>query len=734
MADITKNMPESYKPRWNESQEEKLGRYKRIQERIQRFQRIVDQGQIDTLNPETKKELTYHITQGNIVPDTNPNKRARIGKGAMDIVRGTRQLLPEGYGGLSQQDQQYINKIDEKYASDVSKQGFDWSRLGGQAGATAPLMLIPPLRAKAKQPIWKTAAQSAGLGGLAGASLYESDKEGKTDWLDKAMNLGVGTAAGGVFGAAGTKLIEGLGYLPALLKESFVRMGVGIPKQQNIIAQLAKAFKEEGLDLSKLGDDVVQDLAKKASDQMKTTGSLDAVALARDARARAFGFEGDSAPTLGQITRDPKIYTREVEVSKIPNIGDELRTRFGNQRIKSRELLNAFQNKIFKGSADITPYEAANVIVNGVKQKAEVLQMGVRNAYDKIKGGAKLSYQSLDERTATVLDEFENIIPQGIKNRIKSFMPDEKGKVKKVFNFHEYEKLDQLINKTTNWADAAQASGASELKRALLNVLDDTADVAVGDNKILYQTAKKLARKRFEDIGSPNKITAQFLRGTDPEKIVKKIWTSASIDDVAKLMKFVGKDSIEAKNIRAAVLNDIVEQAAPMAREGKYVAGTFQKLIRKLPKEKLEIIFGKNKVAGDLKKPNMEVTSDLLNDLAKVLDDLHVAPEGSNINYSNTASTLINDVGMLFNSLVGRVAPLSSAILKRLPKTTDPKTAKNILTSDIGLMGSQPKFPPLFSVPSSLSGVSAQTATGVAPTIGLLGANPELQREVGSLY
>lgn len=50
-------------------------------------------------------------------------------------------------------------------------------------------------------------------------------------------------------------------------------------------------------------------------------------------------------------------------------------------------------------------------------------------------------------------------------------------------------------------------------------------------------------------------------------------------------MKFVGKDSIEAKNIRAAVLNDIVEQVAPIAQEGKYVAGAFQRLIRKLPKE-----------------------------------------------------------------------------------------------------------------------------------------------------
>lgn len=102
---------------------------------------------------------------------------------------------------------------------------------------------------------------------------------------------------------------------------------------------------------------------------MKTTGSLDATALARDARARAFGYEGDAAPTKGQITRDPEIYTREVEVSKIANIGDELRTRFGKQRIKSRELLNAFQNKIFKGSANLTPYEAGNVIHKGVKQK-----------------------------------------------------------------------------------------------------------------------------------------------------------------------------------------------------------------------------------------------------------------------------------------------------------------------------------------------------------------------------
>lgn len=43
----------------------------------------------------------------------------------------------------------------------------------------------------------------------------------------------------------------------------------------------------------------------------------------------------------------------------------------------------------------------------------------------------------------------------------------------------------------------------------------------------------------------------------------------------------------------------------------------------------------------------MEVTSNLLNDFAKVLDDLHIAPPEANINYSNTASTLINDVGMI---------------------------------------------------------------------------------------
>ena len=45
MVDITKNMLESYKPRWNESKEEKLGRYKRIQQEIQDFQQVVDQGQ-----------------------------------------------------------------------------------------------------------------------------------------------------------------------------------------------------------------------------------------------------------------------------------------------------------------------------------------------------------------------------------------------------------------------------------------------------------------------------------------------------------------------------------------------------------------------------------------------------------------------------------------------------------------------------------------------------------------
>lgn len=55
-------MLESYKPRWNESKEEKLGRYKRIQQEIQDFQEVVDQGQIDSLSPEAKKTYLSHNT------------------------------------------------------------------------------------------------------------------------------------------------------------------------------------------------------------------------------------------------------------------------------------------------------------------------------------------------------------------------------------------------------------------------------------------------------------------------------------------------------------------------------------------------------------------------------------------------------------------------------------------------------------------------------------------------
>ena len=57
-------------------------------------------------------------------------------------------------------------------------------------------------------------------------------------------------------------------------------------------------------------------LIKEANASIKNTGTFGANALVRKFRAESVGFIDDAAPTTGQVTRDPRVWGKEVNIAK----------------------------------------------------------------------------------------------------------------------------------------------------------------------------------------------------------------------------------------------------------------------------------------------------------------------------------------------------------------------------------------------------------------------------------
>ncbi len=648
-----------------------------------------------------------------------PTKFERFGRGMQDIALGTAQLfgaeagaqkalthLPGGIpsGAYSGVDDETLKQREREDVSTYEKNvgpGMDWMRMAGQVTGTAPLMALPASQAG----LLARTGMGALAGGMGGASVYAPDIE------TKLMNTGMGVGMGGAFSAAAPAVVSAAGRAGGVVREASKRAkGLldSVKMKGTITGELAEAAGREGVPLEQLGPMARKQIMDEAR-QATQTGLLDPEALARRSRAQSVGFFDDAAPTTGQVTRDPRVFSSEVEVAK-QEAGQALSKRFASQRAHANNWLKGMQERVFgQGGESVTPYEAGERVVKSATKKAASMQTRVRAAYESVEDGVTLSKDALHDRTAQLLDDLEGAYKPGVKTRITKLVNDDS----KAFTFDEYVKLDKLITDTTG-TDAAELRAAAILKKALLGVVDDSEDAVSAGSKQAYLQAKKLASQRFEAIGPRNKLTAKFIQGdVGPEKLVEQIKKSSSIDEVRALLDFVDGDT--RKYIRASLLNDIIDRATP---SGNYSQAAFNRAINSVQPEKLDLIFAGGSHSGGMNAANK------LRMFGKATEDLFGFPAGHTVNTSNTAAQTANMVQRLYKGLIEEIpgGRFATGLLGGAGEKAKQKQTQSIV--ELALQGGLPKQPGLLSGPNPAAPL-LPSVRGASVPIGLLGANQQ---------
>lgn len=568
---------------------------------------------------------------------------ARVGRGMLDVGQGIKQgykYLEDSITGGDEFDK-YTSEVDkdinlyERGRTAKGQDGMDWMRLGGQAAATLPLGLMGGGATTIGQ-VGKGMLQ----GGLAGASLY--NKEGNMG--EKALNTSFGLAGGAVapfvakgVGVGASKLAQGTRSMYRNLK----------PKNMDQVNVIIKnRFAQDGIDFENMPLVDKKLLLKSAKDQLNATGSLDADALVRKARAESLGFTGDRAPTVSQVTRSPQAWTRERNLAKVEDVGEDLTRKYKQQNTRFSELGDEIAETTGGISDDIADTNESIIKAINSKWKSTQKEVGkLYNGIEKKYGDTPIS----EDSSLTLLSKIDELtddattgnIPTSVLNRLKRFgVIDNEMNPTGSITVKQAESLRKFIGKLADGGDP----NLLRVKRELIGSIDETVIDSFGDDA--FSSARKAAATRFNDFESKvgnvmKKITKETLSEDDAFSSVIRA-KSEELQAIKSNMlgeniaDTTGEGRAAWANIQKQTIKNIWDKANNVKQNGEtaFSGNRFGKELDKIGRKKLRVLFGEERTKR-------------LYDIAKTGADLTIEPPWSSVNYSNTTPTLMNLLGDL---------------------------------------------------------------------------------------
>lgn len=632
------------------------------------------------------------IAKAQASPPEQPNALARFQRGMRDIPTGigqltgtlpqVRSLLSNFPGVASGTDSVPMTDEQAKAAemADVQRYeaavgpGIDWMRITGQGVGTAPLAAIPAAGAGG---LLARTAVGAATGGLGGGILYAKDAN------ERMANTAGGALGGAAFGAAAPAIASGIGSVANRVGDAvdatkgFFQNGVQI--SATIDRGISDAAENAGTSIKEIGESYINTVRKKAEAALKAGEPFDFDAALRQARAERFGFTGDSGLLRGQATRDPRTFSTELNLAKRPQ-GAPLAERMNNQLAQAEKYMDDLARQ-----PDLDPIDAGEGLRNLAGARAEAMQADVRAAYQAVPNGGEFPVDALQNRTASILDDFEDKISSGVKKRLNELIDPE---IDRAPTMDELIKLDKLIGDTMPPGDDAAVNlAAGKLRAAVVDVMGDAAD-AQGDDatKAAYVAAKNIAKKRFDKIGPHGGLVSQLVHGKiDPTQVAQKV-TTGKIDDLRRLKDFMFAEAEKGpvnrwETVRRMVENQIQQEARP---GGQFSQAAYDRAIKRIGKARLTEIFDEGRAKE-------------LIDFRDVARDLFRYPQFHTINTSNTAPEAANIVGDLAGGLLdmapgGRLAGLLTSAAKKgkAASQAEKETARVVM----GLLSGQPSRVP----------------------------------------
>jgi len=236
------------------------------------------------------------------------------------------------------------NLEEELYRKRLSPdEGIEWSRMGGKM---APYLLAPGT-------LPKSLAGATGVGALEG--LVSGGLEYSPQGAGSAEDI-MNTGISGAFGAAAPAFMRAGSQAVGKVIEFVKRLGGDVRSDVDVDTAIEIMFREEGINPENVSDAYKQQLRESISSAMETS-NLSQEALGRKALFDKLGFEGDSAPTTGQLTRDPLQLAEEERLKASPTGEGPFTRRHAAQRkqfIKLKDQMDEAIGGLGADDVDVT--------------------------------------------------------------------------------------------------------------------------------------------------------------------------------------------------------------------------------------------------------------------------------------------------------------------------------------------------------------------------------------------
>lgn len=397
-----------------------------------------------------------------------------------------------------------------------------------------------------------------------------------------------------------------------------------------------------------LGDKVVAPIAKKVAPKIMravrgapppravtpVNPALDPaiVPLGRDAAVRAARFErvGVQTPTTAMVTRNPRAWNFEQEGAKLAGVGDDLQRQI---MAVDFDLANAGRNLVDDAGGAIGPEATGLRVSQALAARNEALREGVSGLYTQAREQAgEAPVAGLDNLWSRMADPTLRNNPKfgqmgnAVTNLLKDFgvIDDVGANVPgKQLTVGQAEELRKFVGTLGSDTDSAD--------RMFRKTLQDAIDADVLDNVggDAFKQARQAAAARFQEFR--NTYPGRLIETNKPEAIGAQVLKgNPAISDLRQLRQSLsgageqGQAALQA--LRAQMVDDLVRPFAPT--EGGVNGGQLWKAFqRSAPRLRAIMEPGQYK---DLRR------------FAVAARDATSAVPRSNVNYSNSASTIAN--------------------------------------------------------------------------------------------
>lgn len=513
------------------------------------------------------------------------NRARGFAMGAADPSVGAFQLAANVVGQGAPVNQAIQNKESQYEAErkSVGSEGFDWARTGGNVAS--PLNLLA-----ARLPMAATTGgrvgQGAALGAAGGAAQPVTDgSEGY--WGTKALQTGLGAG----LGAVATPVAGKLGDMVARKIEAPSGINAAVQASMQTDEIITKALSEVGQTINDIPKPALDNLRKQVIDSLKQGKQLDPAAILRKQDFDSLGMPS----LLGQITREPMQFARELNLRGVQNLGEPITARLNEQNRVLQTGLGAFRN----GAVD-DAFVSGSQLSGALSNADEVMRKHVSGLYAAARQSAgkdlDVPLQGLAQDVAQVVNDFGDKVPSGVMNQFRALGldPATPSNQKALFTIESADKLLKVINANVG-ADPATNRALDVLRASVKNAVT-SADSSGGP----FTPAVAAAAKRFKMQDAIPALKAASEGTINPDDFIRRFVINGKTNEVtgmAKILKSVDPDAYSQARAQIGAHLNRAAFGENATADKVFSAERFNKVLREIGASKMGAFFSQARLS-----------------------------------------------------------------------------------------------------------------------------------------